>query len=109
MKISEVLVRRRLALNATHRQIAFCVGVAEGTISHYEKGTYSPRFDVAQKLARVLGFSLDDLEVAEFKTLSQADPNIGQLAKIRKVRRLEKKLKELTADGDVLLEIRIND
>jgi len=51
----------REKLGLTQQELANKVGLSQETISQYENGTRTPNVNVAKKIAKALGESLDDI------------------------------------------------
>lgn len=66
MSWSENILRLRVRVGLTQRQVAQLVGVTDQTISNWETGTYKPRLTPEQTLAlcQVLQCSLEELVAA---------------------------------------------
>lgn len=52
-------------------ELASLVGVAETTISHQERGTHRPSYDTAVKLARWLGWTVEQVMEAAAQPVSE--------------------------------------
>lgn len=63
MKFHESLKLKRRAKKMKQKQLAKLVNVTSAAICNYEKGYYVPSLTVALKISKVLGFSLDELEI----------------------------------------------
>lgn len=53
--------RYRLAVGLSRQDLADAVGVHYQTVGYLERGEYSPSLNLALRLARVLGVSVEDL------------------------------------------------
>jgi len=80
-------VRLRKARGMTQADLAAALGVTQGMVSFYEKGTADPAAQTLAKLARVLDVSADEL--LGLKKLSKTDRKHGA-EDMRLVRRLMK-------------------
>lgn len=58
-KINLRYIRERNGL--TQAELAEKVGVSQGAVSGYEKGSLRPTIDVCAKLAKALGVTMDEL------------------------------------------------
>ena len=63
----------RKAAGLTLKELGDRIGVTEGTVSHYEKGTREPSKGVLMALAEVLNVSTDYLLGIEEKPLGMSD------------------------------------
>lgn len=52
---------RRKAKGMTQAELAAAADVDQGSISHYEKGHWKPRYLVAKRIAEVLGCTVGEL------------------------------------------------
>lgn len=60
----EAVRAARLARGSTMRDVASSAEVTERQLNRIESGESVPRLDLAQRLARVLGLSLDAMQAA---------------------------------------------
>lgn len=56
-KIEEYRIRK----NLTQRELAHRIGCTQIDISRYESGTHKPNVERLQKMAKILGVSMEDL------------------------------------------------
>jgi len=61
----------RLNKRITQVELAKRVGIRQQTISHYETGRAKPSLDVAVKLAKVLGVSVEEIYEAWRKEIKK--------------------------------------
>jgi len=62
MTLRQQIVHSRNFHNIKQGDLAKKVGISRVTLSRYERGHISIKFDFAFKISKVLGFSLDNLE-----------------------------------------------
>ncbi len=62
MTIGEKIRERREVLGLSLMEVERSSGVQRASICRYERGTSTPVFGAAQRLAKALGFSLDGLD-----------------------------------------------
>ena len=72
MRMNEVILEKRKALNMTQEQMADCLGVTAPAVHKWEKGTSIPDVAVLPALARLLKIDLNTLFSFE-KDLSDAE------------------------------------
>lgn len=60
-RLPEVLKRSRENLGMSITEFADYVGTSKQNISSYESGKFSPKLDIASKIAKKLGLSLSEL------------------------------------------------
>lgn len=65
------LRNRRLHLLMSQEELAKKVGVTQTTIWLYERGEATPKIEIALRLARVLGMTVEQLAGEESQTASQ--------------------------------------
>ena len=75
MRMNEVILEKRKALNMTQEQMADCLGVTAPAVHKWEKGTSIPDVAVLPELARLLKIDLNTLFSFE-KDLSDAELNL---------------------------------
>ena len=75
MRMNEVILEKRKALNMTQEQMADCLGVTAPAVHKWEKGTSIPDVAVLPALARLLKIDLNTLFSFE-KDLSDAELNL---------------------------------
>jgi transcriptional regulator with XRE-family HTH domain len=63
----------RLAAGLTQQMLAERLGITQGAISQWEKGTARPSISVLKPLASVLGITLDELITEESQDEQQKD------------------------------------
>lgn len=78
MRISENILRTRLAFGLTQEQLAAAVGVSRQTIAKWEAGETSPDLEHAVALADALGTTLDGLVGFEDESLRLPAPPRGK-------------------------------
>lgn len=61
MEFKDILKKRRLQAGLTQAELAELAGVTESSISYYESGARVPIVKTADKLAKALGCTLNDL------------------------------------------------
>ena len=67
MTLKEIRLNKRI----TQVELAKRVGIRQQTISHYETGRAKPSLDVAVKLAKVLGVSVEEIYEAWRKEIKK--------------------------------------
>ena len=55
------LAKKRKECDLSQQELATMIGVSRFSVIGYEKSRVSPTMDVAEKIARVLGCSIEDL------------------------------------------------
>ena len=75
MRMNEVILEKRKALNMTQEEMADCLGVTAPAVHKWEKGTSIPDVAVLPALARLLKIDLNTLFSFE-KDLSDAELNL---------------------------------
>lgn len=63
MSLGEVMRHQRFILGVSQEKLANSIGTTRQTIMSIESDRTSPRFPLAQKIAKCLCFSLDDLSI----------------------------------------------
>ncbi len=103
MKFNERLKELREKNNLTQEQLAKISGVSSRMIQRYEYGTSRPRLDAAEKIAKALNVSTDEL-------LGNADMLVAQAAEkygargARQAQQLTDEVTGLFAGGDMAEE-----
>ena len=77
MKFSDRLKELREKNDMTQEQLAKVSGVSPRTIQRYECGTSRPRLDAAEKLAKALNISVDQLLGTDGMLVAQAAEQYG--------------------------------
>ena len=77
MKFSDRLKGLREKNDMTQEQLAKVSGVSPRTIQRYECGTSRPRLDAAEKLAKALNISVDQLLGTDGMLVAQAAEQYG--------------------------------
>ena len=62
MTFGEILREKRLAADISQHDLALMVGTSRVMIANYEFGHNEPGLNIAIKLSKALGFSIDDLD-----------------------------------------------
>ena len=103
MKFNERLKELREKNNLTQEQLAKISGVSSRMIQRYEYGTSRPRLDAAEKIAKALNVSTDEL-------LGNADMLVAQAAEkygargAKQAKQLTEEVTGLFAGGDMAEE-----
>tara|TARA_B100000674_G_C37288260_1_gene666450 strand:- start:12 stop:200 length:189 start_codon:yes stop_codon:yes gene_type:complete len=61
MSIGEKIKQARITKGLTRKQLSDSIGITEGGLFKIEKDERSPMFETVEKIAIVLGISLDSL------------------------------------------------
>lgn len=103
MKFSERLKKLREENNMTQEQLAKVSGVSSRTIQRYECGTSHPRLDAAEKLAKALNISVDQLLGTGGMFVAQAAEKYGSKG-AKQAQQLTDEITGLFAGGEMAEE-----
>ena len=103
MKFSERLKELREENNMTQEQLAKVSGVSSRTIQRYECGTSRPRLDAAEKLAKALNISVDQLLGTGGMFVAQAAEKYGSKG-AKQAQQLTDEITGLFAGGEMAEE-----
>lgn len=103
MKFSERLKKLREENNMTQEQLAKVSGVSSRTIQRYEGGTSHPRLDAAEKLAKALNISVDQLLGTGGMFVAQAAEKYGSKG-AKQAQQLTDEITGLFAGGEMAEE-----
>lgn len=103
MKFNERLKELREQRNLTQEQLAKASGVSSRMIQRYEYGVSRPRLDAAEKLAKALSVSADELLGNAGVLIAQADDKYGARG-AKQAQQLTDELTGLFAGGEMAEE-----
>lgn len=103
MKFNERLKELREKNNLTQEQLAKRSGVSSRMIQRYEYGTSRPRLDAADKIAKALGVTTDELLGNADMLVVQAGEKYGAKG-AKQAQQLTEELTGLFAGGDMAEE-----
>jgi transcriptional regulator with XRE-family HTH domain len=103
MKFNERLKELREKNNLTQEQLAKISGVSSRMIQRYEYGTSRPRLDAAEKIAKALNVSTDELLGNADMLVAQANEKYGARG-AKQAKQLTDEVTGLFAGGDMAEE-----
>jgi len=103
MKFNERLKELREKNNLTQEQLAKISGVSSRMIQRYEYGTSRPRLDAAEKIAKALNVSTDELLGNADMLIAQANEKYGARG-AKQAKQLTDEVTGLFAGGDMAEE-----
>ena len=103
MKFNERLKELREKNNLTQEQLAKISGVSSRMIQRYEYGTSRPRLDAAEKIAKALNISTDELLGNADMLVAQANEKYGARG-AKQAKQLTDEVTGLFAGGDMAEE-----
>ena len=103
MKFNERLKELREKNNLTQEQLAKKSGISSRMIQRYEYGTSRPRLDAADKIAKALGVTTDELLGNADMLVAQAGEKYGAKG-AKQAQQLTEELTGLFAGGDMAEE-----
>ena len=103
MKFNERLKELREKNNLTQEQLAKISGVSSRMIQRYEYGTSRPRLDAAEKIAKALNVSTDELLGNADMLVAQAHEKYGARG-AKQAKQLTDEVTGLFAGGDMAEE-----
>lgn len=103
MKFNERLKELREKNNLTQEQLAKISGVSSRMIQRYEYGTSRPRLDAADKIAKALNVSTDELLGNADMLVAQANEKYGARG-AKQAKQLTDEVTGLFAGGDMAEE-----
>lgn len=103
MKFNERLKELREKNNLTQEQLAKKSGVSSRMIQRYEYGTSRPRLDAADKIAKALNVTTDELLGNADMLVAQANEKYGSRG-AKQAQQLTEELTGLFAGGDMAEE-----
>lgn len=103
MKFNERLKELREKNNLTQEQLAKISGVSSRMIQRYEYGTSRPRLDAAEKIAKALNVSTDELLGNADMLIAQANKKYGARG-AKQAKQLTDEVTGLFAGGDMAEE-----
>ena len=103
MKFNERLKELREKNNLTQEQLAKISGVSSRMIQRYEYGTSRPRLDAAEKIAKALNVSTDELLGNADMLVAQANEKYGARG-AKQAQQLTEEVTGLFAGGDMAEE-----
>lgn len=103
MKFNERLKELREKNNLTQEQLAKISGVSSRMIQRYEYGTSRPRLDAAEKIAKALNVSTDELLGNADMLVAQANEKYGSRG-AKQAKQLTDEVTGLFAGGDMAEE-----
>ena len=103
MKFNERLKELREKINLTQEQLAKISGVSSRMIQRYEYGTSRPRLDAAEKIAKALNVSTDELLGNADMLVAQANEKYGARG-AKQAKQLTDEVTGLFAGGDMAEE-----
>ena len=103
MKFNERLKELREKNNLTQEQLAKISGVSSRMIQRYEYGTSRPRLDAAEKIAKALNDSTDELLGNADMLVAQANEKYGARG-AKQAKQLTDEVTGLFAGGDMAEE-----
>lgn len=103
MKFNERLKELREKNNLTQEQLAKISGVSSRMIQRYEYGTSRPRLDAAEKIAKALNITTDELLGNADMLVAQANEKYGARG-AKQAKQLTDEVTGLFAGGDMAEE-----
>lgn len=103
MKFNERLKELREKNNLTQEQLAKISGISSRMIQRYEYGTSRPRLDAAEKIAKALNVSTDELLGNADMLVAQANEKYGARG-AKQAKQLTEEVTGLFAGGDMAEE-----
>ena len=103
MKFNERLKELREKNNLTQEQLAKISGVSSRMIQRYEYGTSRPRLDAAEKIAKALTITTDELLGNADMLVAQANEKYGARG-AKQAKQLTEEVTGLFAGGDMAEE-----